>query len=68
MAQARISASGPGGGGELEELGPGIVPKAESPEDDSEGESSAENSAEAAPADDDAAWSSKGALGGRSRE
>ena len=59
---------GPAGEGELEELGPGIVPKAESPEDDSEGESSAENSAEAAPADDDAAWSSKGAQGGRSRE
>ena len=59
---------GPAGEGELEELGPGIVPKAESPEDDSEGESSAENSAEAAPADDDAAWPSKSALGGRSRE
>ncbi len=54
--------------GELEELGPGIVPMAESPQDDSEGESSAENSAEAAPADDDATWSSKGAQGGRSRE
>ena len=59
---------GPAGEGELDELGPGIVPMAESPEDGSEGESSAENSAEAAPADDDATWSSKGALGGRSRE
>ncbi len=59
---------GPAGEGELEELGPGIVPMAESPDDDSEGESSMENSAEAAPADDNAAWSSKGALGGRSRE
>ncbi len=59
---------GPAGEGEFEELGPGIVPLAESPDDDSEGESSMENSAEAAPADDNAAWSSKGALGGRSRE
>ena len=59
---------GPDEEDKFEELGPGIVPLAESPQDDSAGESSMENSAEAAPADDNAAWSSKSALGGRSRE
>ena len=49
---------------DLEELGPGIVPIAESPQDDSPGESPAE----AAPAEGSGAWPSKSGAGGRNRE
>ncbi|MDE0331654.1 MAG: D-alanyl-D-alanine carboxypeptidase/D-alanyl-D-alanine-endopeptidase [Nitrospinae bacterium] len=52
----------------FEELGPGIVPIAESPHDDSHDESSTENSAEAVSAEGGDARPSKNAPGGRSRE
>ena len=55
---------GPAEEGEFEELGPGIVPIAESPQDGSPDESPAE----AAPAEGGAAWPSKSGPGGRSRE
>ncbi|MCY3823339.1 MAG: D-alanyl-D-alanine carboxypeptidase/D-alanyl-D-alanine-endopeptidase [Nitrospinae bacterium] len=53
---------------DFEELGPGIVPIAESPLDDSPDDSPAEKSAEAAPVEGSGAWSSKSGPGGRSRE
>ena len=59
---------GPAGEDEFEELGPGIVPIAESPQDDYPGELSLENSEEAIPAEGGAAWPSKRGPGGRSRE
>ena len=58
---------GPAGEGDFEELGPGIVPLAESPLDDSPGGLSLEISEEAVPAGG-AAWPSKRDPGGRSRE
>lgn len=58
----------PAGEDEFEELGPGIVPLAESPQDDSPGESSAGIFEEAIPAEGGAAWPSKRDPGGRSRE
>ena len=62
--------AGPAGEGDLdlEVLGPGIVPLAESPLDDSPAELSLEDSEEAAPAEGGAAWPSKSGPGGRSRE
>ena len=55
---------GPAGEDDFEELGPGIVPIAESPQDDSPDESPAG----AAPAEGGSAWPSKSGPGGRSRE
>ncbi len=60
--------AGPDGEADFEELGPGIVPVAESPLDDSPDELSAENSEEAARAQGGDAWPSKSAPGGRGRE
>ena len=60
--------TGPAEEGEFEDLGPGIVPFAESPLDGSPGDSPAENSAESAQAEGSAAWPPKGAPDGRSRE
>lgn len=54
----------PAGEDDFEELGPGIVPIAESPQDDSPDESPAR----AAPAEGGSAWPSKRDPGGRSRE
>ena len=59
---------GPAEEGEFEELGPGIVPIAESPLDGFPGELTTENSEEAVPAEGGAAWPSKRDPGGRSRE
>ena len=60
--------AGPAEEDDFEELGPGIAPVAESPLDDSPDELSMENSEEAVPAEGGAAWPSKNAPRGRSRE
>lgn len=57
---------GPAGEDDYEELGPGIVPLAESPQDGYSDESPTENSAEAAAGG--AAWPSKSAPDGKRRE